>query len=141
MIILCHIYIASEASQIICYSQVGIAMGALIIAEGLCAIVIAIIVVLCWSCSKCNRRKSVKREFTVSANISYGDVLLGEELYTNDDKLYANDDKLYVNDEKLYEQLPSNGGEMPGPKESPATKPELPLHMPQQKKLQVKGDS
>ena len=122
----------------LCYSQVGIAMGVLITAEGLCAIVIAIIVFLCWSCSK---RKSVNREFDVSTNMSYGKVLReaeGEELYTSDDNLYMNDDKPYTNDLKLYKQC---DGDMPSPKESPATKPELPLRMPQQKRLQVKGDS
>ena len=93
-------------------------MGALITAEGLCAIVFAMIVVLCWQCCKYNRRRSGKREFSefsVSTNKSYDNVLFsaeGEELYVND---------------KLYEQLPCHNGEMPSPKESPVIKPEPPV--------------
>ena len=89
-------------------------MGALIIAEGLCATVIAIIVVLCWWCCRYNRRKSEKREFTVSTNLSYGDVLFKTE-----------GEELYVNDEKPCGQLPGNSGEIPKPKEFPTTNPEL----------------
>ena len=89
---------------------------------------IGIIVVLCWWCS--NRRKSEKRELTVSekreltvseksgkreltvsANVSYGNMSFEAE----EEELYANIDKLYGH---------SNKEELSSPKEFPAEPPE-----------------